>query len=183
MSQDNSCYGINREVITLKKERYWYQLKFLPIFDSLKIKFSCDPNSVTLNRFRDDWIYSYDTLDDEFYDSTNEEYILKPEFKIVNIVSSGSTIYVDNDITYIPITSQESQEYAKVLIGTTRIVGTSLLNITEDNYRNYVNFIVNKTFLDFRLSEKITKEVIDSIDENGNLNFPNMEVVYFHQLF
>ena len=30
---------------------------------------------------------------------------------------------------------------------------------------------------------KDTKEVIDSVDENGNLNYPSMELVYFHQLF
>lgn len=175
MYQDNNSYSISRDVIDLSVSKYWYSLKFLPLFDSLRVKFGL-ANNITFNCHSNNWKYSYSDFDSTYYEAMDSE------FKIVNIIPGGVLQYEDNGITYLPITSTESHIYAKCLIGTTRYIENRLLTITESNYLNYIDYIVGMTFIDFSISEKITNDIIDSVDENGNMNYENLEVIYFYEL-
>ena len=66
MYHDNNTYSISSDLIDLSYSKYWYSLNFLPLFDSVRVKFGL-ANNVTVTCHSLSWIYSYDKFDSTYW--------------------------------------------------------------------------------------------------------------------
>jgi hypothetical protein len=166
MSANKITYIIHRDCIPVIKGKYWYKLTYEPILDSMSIRFdlSRGHTEISLKNF----VYNYDTIET---DCVTEQ----SDFKVYTVVSADTLSYTDNGITYIPVTSQESQTFAMCLVGTTCVKDGEIINITRENYLEYVDNIIGCSFIDFSISNQI-KQILSS---NITSECEQVDISYF----
>lgn len=103
--------------------------------------------------------------------------ITQTEWKIIKIVDK--VIENDDNVTYIKYDSDDCDVYNRAMIGSTLIANRKRIKITEENYKEYTINLVDCTYIDFTLSEKI-KNILHDVDEFGNRVCTNFTASYFY---
>lgn len=167
----NITYMIQRDCLPVVKNQNWYKLSYKPVIDSLNVRFDLCNGTTELKPF--DFSYNYDTIE-------NDCILSQPDFTVYNIVSADTQTYTDNGITYIPYTSQESLSFGKCLIGTSYQNDGNIINITGENYTDYLEKIVGMTFIDFSISNQI-KQIISN-DRDDEFICEQVDISYFFEV-
>lgn len=157
---------IQRDCLPVTKDKYWYELSFQPIMSSLNVRF--DLSGGTTEQAPLDLPYVYDSIETDCV-------LSESDFKVFTIVSADTLAYEDNGINYIPCTSQESQIFAKVLIGTSVRKHDQIFKITRENYLEYLDCMIGKSFIDFSVANQINKDAYRDECEQ-------VDISYFYQV-
>jgi hypothetical protein len=140
------------DLSTTPTRRYWFELKKLPIFNSIIADFEM------------------------------QNHVRNSEFSVYYITDKNiNGEVIEDDIKYINYTSYFINDYAKCLLNTSFIENGKIVNINADNYLFYKNRLIDKAFIDFSLSEQICS-ILDTVDLNGSRVCSYFTITYFYQV-